>query len=112
LLKKSKVNKLNCSLKSPFLVEFLHFYSTGYAIFYYYVKVFIYYLIKNLDKITKIKHNNNVGGIFMKRQKQNSKEEYLAKYDKSMGPMASLGTGLVPYTILILSFIAILYIAL
>lgn len=48
----------------------------------------------------------------MKRQKQNSKEEYLAKYDKSMGPMASLGTGLVPYTILIVSFIAILYMAL
>ncbi|MBT3475355.1 hypothetical protein HN460_00240 [bacterium] len=44
----------------------------------------------------------------MKRQKQNSKAAYLAKYDKSMQPLESLGNGLVPYTLLALSFVAIL----
>jgi len=44
----------------------------------------------------------------MKRQKQNSKAAYLAKYDKSMQPLESLGFGLAPYTVLVLSFVAIL----
>ena len=44
----------------------------------------------------------------MKRQRQSSKAEYLAKYDKSMQPLGSLGGALVPYTLLVLSFVAIL----
>ena len=44
----------------------------------------------------------------MKRQRQSSKAEYLAKYDKSMQPLGSLRGALVPYTLLVLSFVAIL----
>ncbi|MDG2446048.1 MAG: hypothetical protein P8M64_04200 [Thermodesulfobacteriota bacteirum] len=43
----------------------------------------------------------------MIREKQNSKAAYLAKYDKSL---QSLGFGLAPYTVLALSFVAILII--
>ncbi len=44
----------------------------------------------------------------MKRQKQSSKAEYLKKYDKSMQPLSSLGSGLVGKALLVILFIAIL----
>ena len=68
----------------------------------------MYILLKNLDIyfysiIIKCKSE-----VIMKRQRQSSKAEYLAKYDKSMQPLGSLGGALVPYTLLVLSFVAIL----
>ena len=47
----------------------------------------------------------------MKRQKQSSKAEYLKKYDKSMQPLSSLGSGLVGKALLALLFVAILMFA-
>ncbi|NSW88409.1 hypothetical protein CL651_001470 [bacterium] len=46
----------------------------------------------------------------MKRQKQSSKAEYLAKYDKAMQPIGSLGNAVVAYALLVVCFIGILVI--
>lgn len=44
-----------------------------------------------------------------KRKKQSSKAEYLKKYDKAMGPLGSLGSGLVPYALIIVLFVVIIW---
>ena len=92
---------------APFMCK-LSLYNNGFSIKYYYVQVFIYFLLKNLDIYFYSITIKSKSEVIMKRQRQRSKAEYLAKYDKSMQPLGSLGGALVPYTLLVLSFVAIL----
>ena len=64
--------------------------------------------VLNLEGTSLSSPLKNSETIIMKRQKQSSKAEYLKKYDKSMQPLLSLGSGLVGKALLVLLFVVIL----